>query len=247
MNGVKALKGNISKTAEQLVKEFSIPFLISFSWTAYVLWGEKLTVQSIGANFGGAFFFVSWMTGQFFRVQKQAGVTDSLSNVENRINAVIDNLEEHTRKLVGCVTGGNSYVYLKVVGRGSDFTTWIAAHGGECDFPVYGATAEIVDLDLFDALVVHGDVEEAYTSVSIGDLIPRGARIVKEFDLGEGDARNFNIFITARNGHIDQKLRFRRVNGSWTRASRVNNDSGVVLVEVDKDYPKNDLGEVCWD
>jgi hypothetical protein len=239
------LKGSIKRTAVQLVKEFSLPLVVSVAWTAYVI--DEVTVQSIGANFGGAFFFVSWMTGQFFRVRKQAGVENSLSLVQDRIQLMTERLEHQTERLIGYVTGGDSFFYFRIIAHGDDSSTWLAVHGGGSEFPVYRAKATIVDLDIFDATVSHGRADEADTFVSVGDLLPRHSKIVLEHDLESGDSRSFNVFMTAGNGPVQQKIRLRRVGGIWAQATRVINDRGVVHVKVDDDYPRDATGEVCWD
>ncbi|MDU9028689.1 hypothetical protein [Pseudomonas mediterranea] len=238
----------ISKaTALQLVKEFRIPFVVATAWTTYAVWGPEVSFKSFISTFGTSFFLASWMTGQIFRVRKQAGVENSLSQVQSRIELVTEQLEKQTKQLIGHVTGGDSFVYFKVIAHGDDSSTWMATHGGDDDYPVYRAKATIVDLDIFDATVALGRADEADTHVSIGDLLPQSFRIIRTHDLGDVDARSFNIFMTAGNGRIQQKLRMRRVNDGWVQATRVNNNSGVVLLEIDDGYPRNAAGEVCWD
>ncbi|MBV4551699.1 hypothetical protein HU742_011185 [Pseudomonas sp. SWRI102] len=238
----------ISKsTVQQLVKEFRIPFVVATAWTTYAVWGPEVSFKNIISTFGTSFFLASWMTGQIFRVRKQAGVESSLSQVQSRIEHVTEQLEKQTKQLIGYVTGGDSFVYFRVIVHGDDSSTWMAIHGGGDNYPVYRAKATIVDLDIFDATVALGRADEADTHVSIGDLLPQSFKIVREHDVGSGNARNFNIFMTAGNGRIQQKIRMRRVNDAWVQAIRVNNDSGVVLVRIDDDYPRDTAGEVCWD
>lgn len=245
--------GISKKTLRQLVKEFWIPFLSAAGWTTYVVWGPEVTVKNVIASFGPSFFLASWMTGQFFRVRKQAGIEDSLTQVQKRIQLVTEHLEHQakhlerqTKQLIGYVTGGDSFVFFRVIVRGDNQSVWMASHGGD-EFPVYRAKARIVDLDVFDALVRCGRADEASTFISIGDLLPRTFNNEWEHDLGNGDSRSFNIFMTAGNGHIQQKIRFRRINDVWTQATRVINDNGVVHIYADDEYPKDATGEICWD
>jgi len=66
-------------------------------------------------------------------------------------------------------------------------------------------------------------------------------RLIIEDTLDE-QSRAFKVFIVARNGAITELVRLRRVNGSWNVARMVDASyysgiSGVVLEEIDKDFP----------
>ena len=61
-----------AKTLKQMLREFWLPFVVAIVWTAYVIWTEPANLKTIITAFGPAFFLASWMTGQFFRVRKQA-------------------------------------------------------------------------------------------------------------------------------------------------------------------------------
>jgi len=59
-------------------------------------------------------------------------------------------------------------------------------------------------------------------------------------------SRRFNVFINARNGGVTELIRLRRVNNSWRAATRAtasfyDGRSGIVLEEIDKDFPKDIL------
>jgi hypothetical protein len=57
------------------------------------------------------------------------------------------------------------------------------------------------------------------------------------------------IFISARNGFVDQLLRARRLHGRWIFASKVmrgyKNDE-VLLEKIDEGFPRNKQGQVDW-
>ncbi len=234
------MKGTFKKTALQLIKEFSIPLVVSIVWTAYVLWGKEVTVQSIGANFGGAFFFVSWMTGQFFRVRKQAGVESSLSAVEERIHGITDRLERSTKELVGHITGGGGAIYIKVLMHSDGDTEWMALHQGFEPYTMYNVSVRILDEELFAS----GAHQDNY--FEIGDMSLGTGRKVYSTNLGDGDFRRFFVYIIARNGHVTQNILFRRVNGDWVKASRVESPHRPVFIEVDDGFPRDIRGEVDW-
>jgi hypothetical protein len=91
------------KTFGQLAKEFWIPFVATLIWAGLntrVGNTEDWPLISFLKLAAPAFFFVSWATAQFFRVQKQAHVADSLSDIEKHVVAVTDRLEAQAEKLV---------------------------------------------------------------------------------------------------------------------------------------------------
>lgn len=245
--GLKGISEKTAKTMSQLKKELWIPVSLATIWTIYDLFINGFTVSGLFKTFIPTLFMLSWFTGQFFRVRKQAGVETSLATVESRIQGVTERLEKQTKELIGYVTGGDSFVYFRLVIRADNSSTWLATHGGDSVFPAYRVNASIVDLDIFDATVGLGRAHEATTSVAIGDLLPHTFSIEREHDLGDGQSRNFNVFFTAGNGHIQQRIRLRRVNDEWKLATRVNNDNGFVHTYVDEDYPRDASGEVCWE
>ena len=66
------------KIIKQILKEFWIPLLGSIIWTVINYYNSEKSVKDwteLVSIFAPAFFFLSWMTGQFFRVKKQTGVS----------------------------------------------------------------------------------------------------------------------------------------------------------------------------
>jgi len=237
--------GISNKTALQLFKEFRIPFLMATGWTIYVVWGQKFSVESTLANFGPAFFLASWMTGQFFRVRKQAGVEASLGTVEKRLNHLVDELETKSQHMISYITGGDSYLYflpLHVVGNK---IMWVACHSGE--YPLHQATVRIVDLEHMLRSFKPDIPRDCATTHNLGDIhygtnIPLG-----ENEIGNRDRYSFNIFTYARNGKFLQEIRFENVEGTVLTALRITGPSGVVREEIHPDFPVNAEGQVVWD
>ncbi|MHC8349197.1 hypothetical protein ACYZT7_07385 [Pseudomonas sp. RT4P38] len=233
----------------QLAKEFWLPFVIAVAWTMLALWDEVVDTKSVVGNFGSAFFFASWMTGQIFRVRKQAGVESSLLAVEGRIQAVTERLETQTKELVGHVTGGTSYCYVQVGHpnlQGGNLTRWILKHRGDTPFTMYAVSVSIVDLDSFHKNLMLGrKIEQNF---NIGEFSLGTTEILFDrFDLGTGDARSFNVFLYARNGNLTQQVRFRRVNDEWRLATRVIHPQGEIIhTDVEEDFPRDATGDVDW-
>lgn len=200
-----------------------------------------MTVQSIGANFGGAFFFASWMTGQFFRVRKQAGVESSLSMLESRVSHVVSQLETQTQELTSHMNGGNSFCAFSINLQGTDQSYWLAEIHGK--YPMYNVSARVIDLDLYDETSSEPQREGAETYIEIGDLSLNSAHISKLFELGNSGSRRFNVFILAKNGVIVQNIKYKLVDGEWTWATKVFDDSGE-LARQDHNFPPDDVGNI---
>ncbi|AZE35220.1 hypothetical protein C4K06_2187 [Pseudomonas chlororaphis subsp. aureofaciens] len=240
------MKGTLKKTALQLVTEFSVPMIISIAWTSYVLWGKELTVQSIGANFGGAFFFVSWMSGQFFRVRKQASVEESFGSVEKRLNHLIDELETKSQHMIGYITGGDSHLYFLPLQSVGNKIQWLACHSGE--YPLHQVTVRIVDLEILLGYYKPEDQQGFDVRHDLGEIHYGANFALGENAIGDRQRLSFNIFTYARNGKFLQEVRFEKVAGVLLKALRITRSGGeVVREEIDLNFPLNAEGKVVWD
>jgi hypothetical protein len=215
------------RTAGQLLKEFWIPGLIAISWTVYVAWSGPVTVQTVLAAFGPSFFLASWLTGQVFRVRKQAGVESSLQALEGRITGLVDKLEVKTQELVNHMTGGDSFCYMAVM---ADNVRWIAIHIGEHHLQNLGI--RVCDIDL--PMDTPDWMQAANTDISVGTLFKGMCSTCLTMPL-YGQHRRFNIFYTASNGMFTQELRLKQTApGKWASATRVFRQSDgqrVILYE----------------
>lgn len=235
------------KTGKQLLREFWTPGLIAGGWTVYVGWGGNITVQSVLAAFGPSFFLASWLTGQVFRVRKQAGVESSLQTLEGRITELLDKLEAKTQELLNHMTGGESYCYMIVM---SDNINWVVVHAGDHD--LQNLTARICDIDVsFD---LPNWMQTANSNVPIGTLFKGKANQCFSQPL-TGRHRRFNIFYTASNGSFVQELRLKYVEpGKWVIATRVYRegvdpaeDPAAILYErIDPEFPLEADGTVAY-
>jgi len=221
------------RTGKQLLKEFWLPGLIAGCWTTYVVWGGNISVETVLAAFGPSFFLASWLTGQVFRVRKQAGVESSLQALEGRMTGLVDKLEDKTRDLVNHITGGDSYCYMNVM---ADSVNWMAFHEGE--HHLQNLSARVCDIDI----EMEGPSwwQVANTNVSIGTLFKGMCTQCLTMPLN-GRHRRFNIFFTASNGSFLQELRLKHVGANrWATATRVSrnvDDQQVILFErIDPDF-----------
>lgn len=239
------------KIALQLLKEFWAPALAGVAWTLYSLSEQsfdKWTLRSFVNVFGPTFFFVSWLVSQWYRVRKQQKVEDGLLGIEGNVKRMLEELEAKTSDLVGHITGGDSVCYLvgSPIAPDSLGNLALVHHGRH---PLYNVNARIVDLELFDQFIgnlTFDNIQRTEIHWRFGDLIPGHASTVDgSIPLGTGDTRRFNIFFTARNGSFVQLLRFRRVNGSWLSATKV--EMGETRFEqIQERFPRNSEGTVDW-
>lgn len=240
---MKLLSEKTKKTIVQLIKEFWIPFSVATAWTVSVLWGKSVDFQSVGTSFGPAFFFASWMTGQIFRVRKQSGVESSLLAVEARIHSVTERLESQTRQFLGHVTGGPGYCYIHVGRQNEDESLWLLVHEGP--YPMYSINVRIEDLDTPQDYF--NSSQEDDRAFCVPELAPGQGRVLEYYNLGSGDARNFKVYMSARNGTLIQIIKFRRIDGTWTWATQVETPEGIVHSQIGDHFPKDSYGSVDWE
>ena len=146
-----------------------------------------------------------------------------------------------TTRNAALVTGGDSFCYLELsnLDEGHDAGMCVVVQQG--DYPLYGVSARIVDLQRFaertkplDYAALKGDLE-----LEIGDMAAGSAtlRTDRPLVLGDVDVRDFNIFFNARNGFFRQELHFRRCEGKWLRSTRVVRDNEVIFEKKDPGFP----------
>ena len=175
---------------------------------------------------------------------------EEMAELSNRLNLLQDQgkVAEHL------VTGGDSYCYLNAVGT-ADYRDLVLVHQG--DFPLYDLQIRVVDLDKFYAIAEanpHPTREQLAAADSVyylGTLNPNQAQIICNLRLpADKDEKGYNVFILARNGELSEPLRFRRVNGTWRQAFRVEkteaNPSKARIEKVENGFPRNEKGDVHW-
>ena len=229
----------------QLVREFWIPFLVSVAWTTFAVWGPDVTVQNIISNFGSSFFLASWLTGQIFRVRKQAGVEASFGSVEQRLNHLVGELEAKTQSMISYITGGDSYLSFFPVSFGGTKILWIAIHKGNYSLPQVKVT--ITDVEILKGKFKPQGDERFVKKHELGDFHRGTNQRVGDSEVGTRERFSFRIATFSRNGTFVQEIRFVRLNGGLHYASRITGPLGPVHEEIQRDYPLNSEGRVDWD
>jgi hypothetical protein len=165
--------------------------------------------------------------------------TEEIKNLNNRINAT--------------VTGGDSFCYITIemVDNSNNVRMWAISHG---QYPVYDAAVRIVDLEKFGEMMKKDqhsldDIIKNEIHIAVGNMPPASAMSVGKGNLGVGNEKKYNVFISARNGFFTELIRLKRVDGKWKEAIKVkdkNND--VVLYEkIDEQFPGLVDGKIDWD
>lgn len=224
---------------KHIFKEFWLPLAIAIGWTVYVSWGNSFELKNIISAFSPAFFLASWMTGQFFRIKKQESVQQGINSVETRVEKLLVELENKAKELVCYTTGGDAFCYFNIEMSGNS-STWTVVHQGQ--YPLYNVGAVVVDVEKINTTVAWG-FPYVGNSHKIGDLGDGQTKKIFMLDFGKGNAKDFKVIFSARNGSFTQIISFRRVNGKWVKAIKVESmvsDSiqNPVLERVDADYPK---------
>lgn len=235
-----------ARSVRQLLKEFWIPSLLAVAWTAVRLWqqGQPVSITDLIATFGPAFFLVSWATGQIVRIRRQARVEDSFTSVEMRLLAVTENLESTSQKVIGHVTGGESYCYFSFYSDGAPAI--MAVHQG--DFPLYAVHARAVDVDEFQKATAAGGSPISHDyQIEIGDLPPHTARPIPR-ELAQKNWRALNIFFSARNGYWSQLVRRESSSVHAPAAIRVqrNNSDGQLEIMFEQIPPSLNADKIDW-
>jgi hypothetical protein len=240
------------RVIKQLLAEFWVPFLAAVVWTSYNTWEvprDQWSIRTVVTAFAPAFFFVSWLASQWYRVRKQQKVEGGLSSIERSVKQTLAELDAKTTDLVGHITGGESACFLIGIPLTDGMITQVAVeHVGK--HPLYEVNAVIVDLEVFEQVkgnLPHDNFFRSEIHRQFGNLIPGHTNLVQEnISMGTGSSRNFNIFYTARNGSFTQLLRYRRVNGEWLYAIKVYRGDVTMHEHVQEGFPRNENGAVDW-
>ena len=213
-------------TFKQLVREFWIPFLLAVAWTAFNIYATPQDRNLAGAIkiFGASFFLISWATGQFVRVSRQARTEKGLASVESRLIGLTSNLEDVSKHLISTFTGGESFAYLAMTNMGANVFSPVVIQSG--NYPLSNVTVRICDLNHFQANAPAGNFLASYQSFSVGEMAPKvacGSGI--EF-VAATPQQDWNVFFSARNGFWTQLIRGRLIGTDWRFASVVTRQGG---------------------
>ena len=168
---------------------------------------------------------------------------------ERELRIKSDEIAQLNRELANFVIGGDSFCYFAIgsLDAVTDTGMLTVIHRGK--YHLYDVHARMVDLQKFDEVkskLSFDTMKYTDINVSVGNLIPGHASMLRQVNLGSGDTRGFNVFFTARNGSFTQLLRYEKVAGRWLHATKVERGEQVLFEQVDPEFPRNRNGEVEW-
>lgn len=238
------------QVAVRLAKEMSLPLIFALIVTVWNYVNSKdQTFFSSFASFCGFFFFFSWVPAQILRVIKQMRVEKNLDSIESKTIELLDRLKDSTDKMISHITGGSSFCYIKSASPGGSIV--IDVQGEYC---IYDLKIRIVDVEAF--LLNPQNPSTYETFINIGEIAPGFERILSDRiqkGTSQNTMRRYNVFMFARNGYFQQRLRFAQNNENYSFATKVVKvDSGANLLGelyeyVSHDFPRNEHGMVNWD
>jgi hypothetical protein len=232
------------KIFTRLLREFWFPTVLSVSWTLYnyctapTPWSIKDAVNILGPSF----LVVSWVTGQVFRVRKQARDEHSFDKIIATITGA-DTYPKVSAVIAGPTPGGRMYpsgLHLAPVG----------AHS------IYDLKVIVTDIERLRALHAAGQAgltHQYQTGIQLGTLGRAYEELLVDIDPpAEGRphaieivvSRSFHIQSFARNGQFNQRLLLREIGGAWFQASRVLHDGIQVHEHIEQGFPLGDLADI---
>ncbi|MEI1280632.1 hypothetical protein V6Z05_20040 [Leptospira venezuelensis] len=233
------------KIIKQLFREFTFPLILSLFWAFYNVSGaapnQSWTLKAFINMFAPAFFLISWMTGQIFRIKKQVGVESSFEVVQSKLTTLANNIEQKSNEMIDHISGGKSFPMIQIgsINNLSNMGILTVIHNGK--HPLYDVHVRIVDLQKFETIKDNlnlANMGYPDTNIPLGNMIPTHASMVGAWNIEHDPEQAYNIFMTARNGSFTQMLRLKKIEGKWVSATRVKNSDNEILYErIDADYP----------
>lgn len=164
--------------------------------------------------------------------------SDEIAELNRKIAAKGDEIVNLNRDIAASITGGDSYCY--VLSSQPDIKTnasmLMLQHEGK--YPLYDVSIRIDDvekvidylqndwerdsLNLGSFAMQNKMATQASKVLQLGNIgVNQMIMNLGELRLPDTDKKGFNIYITSRNGNTIQYIRFRRVSGTWRRASQL--------------------------
>jgi hypothetical protein len=179
--------------------------------------------------------------GGFWAAYKQANFNARLNEKNDQIIALQD-------QQINAITGGDSYPYVMPAFKGDGKVTMLLLNQG--NYPLYDVQVTISDGDLIAQRIkksddVSRDISAIYDQsqriYKIGNLGRNQSSWLEGFDLDEKTgARNFTMYLLARNGQVNEFMRLRWVKNHWSVAVTALNKQGVLEEHIGEDFPEDD-------
>lgn len=233
----------------QILKEFWAPALIALAWTGCNFFTANPEQQTTGTTliktYGAAFFFISWLLAQYWRIQKQ------------------QKLDDKTDDIISQITGGDSYGEVELIsiidGKNRVYHSFYFSNKGK--FPLYDVTVTMLDRNRLDkeglkergGRAIIEDLEK-YETFNIGNVsVNGGIGFSSAFRFDDGQIKDFLFSIHTRNNNFSQQLKFVQSNNLVSKATKLNTVvPGSGKPQILKDYADNTFpgahnGKINWE
>jgi len=185
-----------------------------------------------------------------------AELNQRIAEAQRGLRVKSDEIAELNRQIAASVTGGDNYCHVEFVDVNQPNTVMLSVIN-EGKLPAYDVVIKIVDVikveHLKKALPEH---LAALTSLegmfqkTLGNVPPTQAVLLNKNPLllPESNVAVFEIHIEARNGTIAQVVRFERVEGAWTFATKATllNEQKVLWQHISDRYPHKNIDDPDW-
>ena len=159
--------------------------------------------------------------GSFLVLARQSRISEGIrTQVEENLRRTEENLKQthevitRIEKTIAHITGGDSFCYVVLANFTANTALLGVIHDGQ--YPLYDVDIRIHDLEKaarLSGMSISERLAQTDTKWKVGNLGPRQSIMLQGWELPAADHQDYNIFISARNGFINQMLRLRRVNG----------------------------------
>lgn len=220
---------NTKAVVIQLLKEYWLSLSVALVWFLYTILCQPHNWPAAIGAFASAFFFVSWLTGQYFRVRKQNKVDGSLQSIQSNITSLLEELDQKTKDIVGYMTGGDSFCYAYPLFNGGTpgYFDWGFINEGE--HPLHDVSVQMYQVSGKKRITHKLDILYSRRSHYQG---------IRDIDNGSGA---YNIFYTAKNASWTQQIRWILLGNEFAVANRVVKDGEPInkplLLNISKNYP----------
>ena len=190
----------------RIFKEFWLPASAAISWTTYN-WYSSPTAWDLAKIinvFGPSFFLMSWASGQFFRVKKQALVEKNLSTIDQRLESVLSRLEQHARDFEGHTIGTQGLAHFMPMIWEPGFIELCLTN--ESKYPAFDIQADLIDLD--EPIDRNSGKYWTRHAYSCATLQPsRLIRAAYRLNIQGREQLRINVFVNTRGGSVTQEIR----------------------------------------
>ncbi|MBL4832130.1 MAG: hypothetical protein JKY55_19900 [Aliivibrio sp.] len=70
--------------------------------------------------------------------------------------------------------------------------------------------------------------------------------LLSQISFGNGDSKKYNVFTFTRNNDFTQKIRLKKIDGKWLKATQITSKNEVIMEHIDEGFPRNKEGGIDW-